>query len=202
MSKIKFGIIGLIVIVVSGVGFWLVKPKEKDSFVEKEISIKQAQPEPLKDLSYEDSSGFSFMYQSDLKIQEVEIDDKTVYSSLEITGSQPGKLTLRISDTNFTNLNDWLKNFEGKNIITDLRNDHWADLMTTEFTYGVPKLRKTTAIENKILYSLEAPADDGYWDKIRELILTSFKFDTPMANTNTNNLQNEATVVLLEEKIE
>lgn len=201
MSKIKFGIIGLIVIVFCGIGFWLMKPKEKDSFVEKEISIKQAVVAPLENLIYKDSSGFSFEYQSDLKIQEVELDDKTVYSSLEITGSQPGKLTLKISDTDLTSLKDWQKGFEEKNVITDVRNALWADLNTIEFTYGAPKLRKTTALENKIMYSLEAPADDGYWDKVRELIIGSFQFETQKVNSTTKP-QTDESIVLLEEKVE
>lgn len=176
------------------------KPKAKDNFVEREISIKQAEVEKGKTLTYEDYSGFSFDYSSDLTVQEVELDNNTIYSSLELTGNEPGKLTIRISDTRYPDLKTWQKDLETKQVINEVRSVNWDDLKAVEFNYGAPKLRKTTVVDSKVIYELEAPADDGYWDKMRELILASFKFDQESL-VNPPALEDE-TVVLLEEKLE
>ncbi|MCX6816811.1 MAG: PsbP-related protein [Candidatus Beckwithbacteria bacterium] len=199
MSKTKILIIVLMLILVAGTIIWLVKPKTKENFVEQEISIKQTEPVEVKTVTYQDSSGFSFEHPSDLKIQEVELDDKTVFSSLEITGNQPGKLSLKISDTNFKTLKDWQKEFEQKNIIMDVRGISFDDITGVEFTYTAPKLRKAVAIDNAIIYSLEAPADDGYWDKIQEGILNSFKFALPAGGATATN---SGEITLIEEKYE
>lgn len=178
----------------------MLKPKTKDSFVEREISIKQAGVEPGEVLTYEDSSGFSFDYSSDLTVQEVELDDNTVYSSLELLGSEPGKLTIRISDTRYSDLKTWQKDLETKQVINEVRLVNWDDLIAVEFSYGAPKLRKTAAVDSKVIYELEAPADNGYWDKIRESILSSLKFDQSVfVNPPASG---EGAVILLEEVVE
>lgn len=199
-KKVKLVVMLLIVIVIGGGAWLLLKPKAKDNFVEREISIKQAEVEKPKTLTYEDASGFSFDYSSDLTIQEVELDDNTVYSSLELLGSEPGKLTIRISDTQYPDLKTWQKDFETKQVINEVRPVNWDDLTAVEFSYGAPKLRKTAAVDNKVIYELEAPADNGYWDKMRELILASIKF-SPASGESTTETDNQD-VVLLEEKVE
>ena len=192
----------LLIMIVMGGGAWLLlKPKVKDNFVEREISIKQAEVAKPKTLTYEDASGFSFDYPSDLTVQEIELDDNTIYSSLELSGSEPGKLTIRISDTLYPDLKTWQKDFESKQVINEVRSVNWDDLTAVEFSYGAPKLRKTAAVDNQVIYELEAPADNGYWDKIRESILSSLKFDQSVFVNPAADTDNEA-VILLEEVIE
>ncbi|MFH0942650.1 MAG: hypothetical protein V1810_00570 [Candidatus Beckwithbacteria bacterium] len=207
-KKFKWLIIGLIVLISAGAGWWLLKPKASDSFVEKEISIKQARPGVAEILTWQDLSGFSFEYSADLKIAEIELDEPTVYSSLEMSGSEPGKLTLRISDTKFNNINTWQKDFEKKEVINELRIVSLDDLSAIQFEYQAPKLRKTVGIDNKIIYELEAPADDGYWDNMSEMIRQSFKFDESIyakpktAEPVSPGISNSEEVILLEEKYE
>ncbi|MBU1323043.1 hypothetical protein KKE48_02670 [Patescibacteria group bacterium] len=199
-KKVKLVVILLIVIVIGG-GVWLLlKPKAKDNFVEREISIKQAGIEKGKTLTYEDTSGFSFDYPSDLTVQEIELENNTVYSSLELLGSEPGKLTIRISDTQYPDLKTWQKDLETKEVINEVRPVNWDDLTAVEFSYGAPKLRKTAAVDSKVIYELEAPADNGYWDKIRESILSSLKFDQSVFINQPTSVDDE--VILLEEVIE
>ncbi|KKS78752.1 MAG: hypothetical protein UV54_C0052G0007 [Candidatus Beckwithbacteria bacterium GW2011_GWA2_43_10] len=128
-------------------------------------------------------------------------DDNTIYSSLELSGSEPGKLTIRISDTLYPDLKTWQKDFESKQVINEVRSVNWDDLTAVEFSYGAPKLRKTAAVDNQVIYELEAPADNGYWDKIRESILSSLKFDQSVFVNPAADTDNEA-VILLEEVIE
>ncbi|MDZ7587004.1 MAG: hypothetical protein U0946_04560, partial [Patescibacteria group bacterium] len=175
-KKVKFLVMLLIGMLAAGTAWVLLKPKAKDSFVEKEISIKQTGVDKGEILTYDDSSGFSFDYPADLTVQEIELDNKTVFTSLELLGNEPGKLTIRISDTQFPDLKIWQKDFENKQVINEVRSVNWDDLEAIEFSYGAPKSRKTVAVDNKIIYEMEVPADNGYWDKMRETILASLKF--------------------------
>ncbi|MFH0943442.1 MAG: hypothetical protein V1810_04690, partial [Candidatus Beckwithbacteria bacterium] len=89
---------------------------------------------------------------------------------------------------------------ETKEVINEVRPVNWDDLTAVEFSYGAPKLRKTAAVDSKVIYELEAPADNGYWDKIRESILSSLKFDQSVFINQPTSVDDE--VILLEEVIE
>lgn len=207
-KKFKRVIIGLIGLIVVGVGWWLLKPKTESGFIEKEINIKQTGIGKGEVLTYTDSSGFSFEYSSDLEITEIEVDDQTVYSSLEMIGSEPGKLTLRISDTKFKDIDSWQKDLEKNEVISEVGLVMLDDLSAVQFSYQAPRLRKTVGIENMVIYELEAPADDGYWDNMSEKIRQSFKFDPSVylkpetTETGTPTITNSDEVILLEEKYE
>ena len=204
-KKFKRIIIGLIGLIVVGVGWWLLKPRVEDVFVEKEISIKQAGTGAGEVLTYTDLSGFSFEYSSDLKISEIEVDDPTVYSSLEMIGSEPGKLTLRISDTKFKDIDSWQKDLEKNEVISEVGLVMLDDISAVQFSYQAPRLRKTVGIENLVIYELEAPADNGYWDNMSEKIRQSFKFDPsvyPKTESVAPIIKNSEEVILLEEKYE
>ena len=207
-KKFKWLIVGLIVLIGAIASWFLLKPKVEDSFVEKEISIKQAGTGAAEMLTWQDLSGFSFEYSADLEIIEIELDDPTVYSSLEVSGSEPGKLTLRISDTKFNNVASWQKELEDTQVINEVRMVMLDDLSAISFSYQAPKLRKIVAIDSKIIYELEAPADDGYWDNMSEMIRESFKFDPSIYNQpetteeNTPAKTNSDEIILLEEIIE
>jgi len=113
MSKKTRVLIGLFTMLVIGGGsFYILKPsKTNKNLVEKEISIKQAEVAKLETKEYEDYAGFKFSYPGDLKVFEVEIDNNSVYSSLEIRSSKGGKVLLRVADTSFKTLKDWQKDF-------------------------------------------------------------------------------------------
>ena len=200
-------IIALLVTVLAGVGvYFLTRPKNEDVFVEKEISIKQAEIPQIKTLTYEDTSGFSFTYPSNLTIKEIELDNNSVYSSLEIAGANPGKLTLRISDTNYPDLSAWQRDFEKTNVLSDVQPVNWADLSAVAFTYGAPKTKRAMTLKDNVLYVLEGPADAGYWEKNLDTILSSFRFSdavfTSAPAVNATATSPDEDIVLVEETLQ
>jgi len=179
MSKRFKGFILIIsVISIGAFAFNSLKPKGNAGFVEKEISIKQATIPGGENKIHEDLAGFSFEYPDNLKVQEVEIDDKAIYSSLELMAFNGEKLTLKIADTKFKDLESWQKNFENSNVAFKVNNIYWVDIAGKQLQHGAPKKLLTIAVEANVLYQIESPVDnDGFWDQAHQLILNSFEFD-------------------------
>ncbi len=205
MSK-RFKAFILIISVIS-VGTWAfrsLKPGNNAGFVEKEISIKQATIPGGKNKIYEDLAGFNFEYPESLKVQEIEIDDKTIYSSLELIAFNGEKLTLKIADTKFKNLESWQENFENSNVAFKVNDIYWTDIAGKQLQYGAPKKLLTTVVEANVLYQIESPMDnDGFWDQAHQLILNSFEFDESViiqekSAQGGENAENED-IVLIEE---
>lgn len=208
MSKAQKIIMALIALsVIGGGAFFILKPGAKDSFDEKQISIQQAEVEKLESRIYQDYAGFSFEYPGELMVQEIELDDQTVYSSLEIKSPDGGKITLRVSDTKTKNLDEWQKSFEDKNVIISIKDAFLSDLEAKTVIFGAPKEMKTVAIENGVKYAITSLADDGYYERIQEEIVNSFEFkaevfqEEPSGSDLEEKPVNEE-IVLLEEIIE
>lgn len=203
MSKTtKVIIVVLVLAVCGGVGAWLLRPKTPDVFDQKEINVKPPETNAVKTLTYNDEAGFSFNYPSDLTVLPVELTDKQVYSALEITGNLSGKVYIRISDTTAADTNAWIKDFEKNNVISDVRTIRLDDLTATEFVFNAPKIRKTVAVNENILYSLENPADDGYWDRVKEMIVTSFRFMPEVYQTQAPPTETNDDITLIDESLE
>lgn len=201
-KKIKIITAGLLIILIGGVAFWLLRPKQKDVFDQKEISLKPAPIPQTENLTYSDPAGFEFTYPNDLSIQAVETNDKIVYSSLEITGPMPGKISLRVSDSQSLTTAAWLKDFEKNNVINDVVDIYFADLSGTSFSFSAPKIRKAVAINENVLYTLENPADEGYWDRAKDTILIGFKFKPEVFTENSSDSGENTDIILLDEVIE
>lgn len=179
MSKFKKIVIGLVSLIIIGGGtFFVLKPEADSELEERQISIKQAEISEVESKTHDDFAGFSFNYPGELKIQEVEIDDETVYSSLEIRSLEGGKITLRIADTKIKSLDEWQAAFEEKNVIISIQDAFFSDIEAKTAVYGAPKEIKTVAVEGGIMYELTGLADEGYYEKVHEEILNSFEFES------------------------
>lgn len=208
MSK---GTKGLILLIgVLGIGGWtafMLWPKGNSDFIEKEISIEQAGLPSTENVIYEDWAGFSFEYPNSLKVEEIEVDNATIYSSLELTATDGQKLTLRIADSQFRSLDEWKENFEAKNVAVSLKKAYWVDMAAFQLNYGAPKKLLTVAVDDGAIYRVESLADDGgFWDQTHQLILNSFEFDESVLiqpqETEITTIEEDEDIILLEEIIE
>ncbi|MEA3355246.1 MAG: hypothetical protein U9Q63_02045, partial [Patescibacteria group bacterium] len=95
-KKIKIFIVAIVVLLLGGGSYILLRPKNKSGFVEREISIKQTEVPTIETMVYKDSAGFSFEYPSLLKVNEVEIDDDSIFSSLELVDNNKKKLIVKV----------------------------------------------------------------------------------------------------------
>ena len=166
------------VLLIGGWAGWMLWPRKTDSFVEKEISIEQTTIPEAEKTVYEDWAGFRFEYSKSLKVEEIETDDETVYSSLELTAVDGEKAVLRVVDSRFKDLDEWKREFETDNVAISLREIYWVDIPGLQLKYGAPKKLLTVALEDGVIYRLESPTDNGgFWDETHQLILNSFEFD-------------------------
>lgn len=189
--------------VLAAAGWLLFKPQTRDSFSQKEISIKQADIPDVNAALYEDWSGFKFTYPDILTVKEVELDNPRVYSSLEISGADAKRLTVRVADTEIANLTDWQKDFNQQNSIRKIDQTALADLPALRLQYGAPEMLLTVAINSGVIYQIESLADDGFWNRTHEDLVSSWQF-TNMAGADaaeTPSSQSE-TITLIEETVE
>lgn len=208
-KKYKIIIAVLSLLLVGGGAFWILKPKVNPGYEAKEIRIEQAEVPKISNLIYRDSSGFSFNYPSLITVNEVELDDSSVFSSLELTGTNNSKIKLRIADSKFNDIEEWQKNFELDQSITQSSHLLWVDIPAIQVVYGAPKMLLTVAVENGVIYSLESELDNGgFFDQAHETILSSFEFDpSVMKETKVDaevsqESSESADVVLIEETLE
>lgn len=204
-KKIKIFIAVLAGLVLVGGSFVLLKPKKDSGLVEKEISIKQAEVPAIDTLTYKDSAGFSFEYPSLLKITEVEVDDDSIFSALELEDFKGDKMMVRVADSVYDNTDDWQEDFENKNVISDLDRVMFSDIPAVKFMFGAPILLKTVGVENKIIYSIENAADNGgFFDQAHTQVLESFRFDDSVYKdgVEVEEESSNESIVLIEELLE
>lgn len=204
-KKFKIGLAILITLGIGAIAFWQLKLVNHKAKPEAEINIKEVVLPLAKTLTYEDWAGFKFDYPESLKIEEVEIDDKTVYSSLELTATNGEKLNLRVADTEFKNIGEWQKEFEKKYLVTLVKDVLWEEMAARQLVYGAPKRLMTMTINNGVIYSLDSLKDEyEFWEKTQNLIVNSFMFTQTAENQAKPAVTPEANeeIVLLEETIE
>jgi len=208
MSKfLKIFLLTISAVSISSFVFFSLKPKENSGFDEKEISIQQTTIGGSESKMHEDWAGFSFEYPDSLTVEEVEVDDKTIYSSLELTAFDGKKIMVKVADTRFKTLDDWQKSFDNNNVAMKVKDIYWADILGKQLQYGAPKKLLTTAVDQNIVYQIESIADDGgFWNQTHQLILNSFAFDQSAIIQDKSTEASESTesgdIVLIEEIIE
>lgn len=203
-KKVKLIVLGGLILGVLGWAGWqLFWPKAKDNFSEKEISIKQAEIPDVNTAPYEDWSGFKFDYPDILTIKEIELDNPGIYSSLEISGTDGKRLTIRVADTQIANLIDWQKSFNQQNSIRKIDQTTLADLPALKLQYGAPEMMLTVAIDGGIIYQIESTADDGFWNRTHEDLVASWQFTNPPSAAQPASAEAPAgAVTLIEETVE
>ncbi|MDZ4229222.1 MAG: hypothetical protein U1C50_03115 [Patescibacteria group bacterium] len=200
-KKIWLILIGGLIVLTLVWAWWQLKPKAKDSFTDKEISIKQADIPEMETVLYEDWAGFKFDYPSILTVKEIELDNPNIYSSLELFGSDAKRLTVRVSDSQIASLIDWQKSFNLQNSVRKIDQTTLADLPALHLQYGAPEMMMTVALSDGIIYEVLSPADDGFWDRTHEDLVSSWQFTTSVTPDVAGSSGND-TITLIEETVE
>lgn len=198
MSKKTFLILGvsiLVLLIFGGSSFYLYTKLSHQNLANPQVESK---PETL--LLYEDEAGFSFQYPNTLGVVEKDVNDETVYSSLELSGkSHPGeKMTIKITDTALSTVDKWLeKNSQAGNLLTS-NAISLAGMKGESFQYANPAKNLTLVIDSGILYYLDSPSDRGFWDKTFNFVSSSFKLTEEKTTTSVGG---GASVIEEEEEI-
>ncbi|MBI2040324.1 hypothetical protein HYT18_04585 [Candidatus Microgenomates bacterium] len=140
-------------------------------------TVKEVKPSQTY-IEYTDPSGFSFSYPDNLSISKAEIEDTTTYADLQLFSQDVnGSITIKITDSKFTSLDDWLK--ENKippdNISKEVRlgNLNGLEVRTSDRLL-------TAALDQGVLFTIELPLiEQDFWMKVYEGILAEFTFVSP-----------------------
>ena len=208
MSKQLRLIIAAILVLLTAAGlFWYFKTQNPNSgLVQKEISIQEADISSDNYLTHQNFAGFSFEYPDNLTLKETELDNPSVYASIELSAPSGEIINLRVYDDQFADLDEWLNNFEAENVVVDMANVLWADLSAKSFEAGTPRKLFTVTVEDGIVYRLESPVGSSFIKSAHEHLVSSFKFSSQSATTAETvaapSENDDDNITLIEEIIE
>ena len=125
-------------------------------------------------IDYTDPSGFSFSYPDNLSIAKNEVDNNSyadlILSSKEVNGS----LNLKISDSKFKSLEEWVKLNEKATVGTP-RDVTLGKLKAVEIVTTDRLL--LGSLDQGIFFDIEIPlVEKEFWMKVKDKITTNFSF--------------------------
>lgn len=181
LLALVLGLIGLVFIFVRPKGP-LSKPQSNLIKLPKEIEPSQTF------IEYSDPAGFEFAYPDNLSLEKAE--GVNTYANLQLFSKDVnGSLTLKIKDSKFATLDEWIKAEKIPSTNTP-----------KEVNLGTLKAReiKTAdrlllgALDQGILFTIELPLiEQDFWMKVYDKVLTDFTFISPAAN-NSQEVSNSA----------
>ncbi len=176
MKKIllPLAVIGFII-----VGFLVFRPSEQKSPLStpnQSVVSKPTLPSETS-INYTDPAGFSFSYPDNLSITKQETDNNT-YADLQLSSKDvSGSLSLKISDSKFKSLDDWLNLNKAatKEPVKEVKlgNLKAMEVKTSDRVF-------LGALDQGIFFSVEMPrVEEDFWMKVYGKLLTSFSFSAP-----------------------
>lgn len=194
---VGLGVAGLILV--------FVPKKQNNSLSTPQVNLNQTgeevkEPQKIKpsetDIEYVDPAGFSFSYPDNLSISKAEINDPSTYADLLVSSKEiSGSLNLKITDSKFKSLDDWLK-----------INQISASNTPKETKLGTFKAQEVKtadrlllgALDQGVLFTIEMPlVEQDFWMKVYNKILADFTFVSPETKTSSQ-ISNSSSDVIFE----
>lgn len=167
------------------VGYLKIKSSQKSV---PESSAAQVTQSPEELTTYEDQTQFSIRYPETLKLNPHEEDEEN-YAHVELTSDKyPGNLIVWVKDTAAEDIDLWVKETKVKGAIdSNLGGEKAVKVLSTSDSAKIV----TSAIRDGYLYQIEANLADDYWNKINEIIVSSFQFTNRQKEEKMNNSYQE-----------
>lgn len=170
--------LGIIAVVVKFVFF---SPKSYLKTPQISLEKTKIKIEPSKTLkSYTDPSGFTFNYPDNLSLINNEATSSSTYTDINLIQKDiNGSLNLKIVDTKFKSLDEWLKSTSSQNS----KEVKLGNLKALEVTNNDKIL--VAALDSGVLFTLEVPFADqkDFWMNVYSKVSEGFSFASPSANT-------------------
>lgn len=182
------GIIGVVILI----GIYLFNPfKQKSSQSNPVLTQTSNPPTPSKTLKvYSDPSGFSFTYPDNLSLLNNELKDKNTYAELQLTAnSMDGSLILKIADSKFKFLDEWVK--LNKTELDTTKEAKLGNLKALEIT-SKDKIM-LGALDQGVLFNIEVPInkDKDFWMEVYNQVVSEFSFTSPQQDTSQGDSSSE-----------
>ncbi len=137
---------------------------------------------------YTDPSGFTLSYPDNLSLTKKDITDESTYADIQLTSKEvSGSLNLKISDSKFTTLEDWLKLNRGTPKEVQLGSLKGMEVITQDrLLLG--------ALDNGVFFNIEMPlVEKDFWMKVYNKVLTNFSFVSPETANSTGASTSDVT---------
>lgn len=164
-------LIGLIVIRINS---------SSNSPVTQSSETKNIKPsETLKE--YSDPSGFTISYPDNLSLTKNDVIDENTYADIQLNSKDvSGSLNLKITDSKFATLDDWLKLNKGSIKEIKLGSLQGVEIITNDrLLFG--------ALDKGIFFTIEIPLlEKDFWMVVYDKVLTTFSFAIPESTNSTS----------------
>ncbi len=131
---------------------------------------------------YSDPSGFTLSYPDNLSLTKNDITDESTYADIQLNSKDiSGSLNLKISDSKFTSLDDWIKLNKGSVKEIKLGSLKGMEILTSDrLLFG--------ALDKNIFFTIEVPLlEKDFWMKVYNNVLTTFSFSAPESVNSVNS---------------
>lgn len=185
MNKTTIFLLVLVVAIVAVAGLFFFYSPQKRTLSNPKIDLTVKETKPSETfIDYKDPSGFSFSYPDNLSISNTasetsaDVADPNAYADLQLFSNDvSGSLNLKIADTKFKTLDEWLKanNIPASNtpIEKKLGNLKALEVKTTDRLM-------LASLDQGVLFTVELPLiEEDFWMKVYERLLTDFTFAPP-----------------------
>lgn len=138
--------------------------------------------------SYADPSGFTLSYPDNLSLTKNEIADENTYTDIQLTSKDvSGSLNLKIFDSKFATIEDWIKLNKGSSKEVKLGSLKGIEVTTNDrLLLG--------ALDKGVFFSIEMPlVEKDFWMKVYDKVLTSFSFASPESANITGTSTSDVT---------
>lgn len=173
--------LGLIVIIVRFIFGNQVNPLSNPSTSQRQVKAEVVPSNTVK--SYTDPSGFTFNYPDNLSLTNNEATSSSTYADIQLTAKGVnGSLNLKIADSKFTSLNEWMK----KNSFSNPKEVNLGNLKALEITSNEKIV--LGALDSGVQFIIEVPYAEKkeFWLSVYKKVLADFSFVQP-AKDNTSS---------------
>jgi hypothetical protein len=143
-------------------------------------------------LTYEDSSGFSFKYPNGIKVEDITPNEGFYYSLLNLSKDDK-EIKISAQDTKLKNISQWVESKDVPKGLADYGAVSLGGLSAKQFT-SANNILLTVAIDQGVLYLVSGPKDNGFWENTQNDLVSTFTFagkDNSKAGTPTENIVDE-----------
>lgn len=160
--------------------------KPKEAPVQTNEAVKPGPSETLKE--YTDPSGFKFSYPDNISVTNSEIEDKSLYASLQLyANGVNGSISIEVSDSKFKTIESWanLNRGAGKEAPKEVK---LGELKAVEISLTDRVL--LGALDQGILFKVEMPRiEEEFWSKVYSVIIKNFSFVAPEQAATTSSAE-------------
>lgn len=188
-KKVVILVVFLVLVLFLGGSFVFIKNNRLGSLANPTSEAGLPVTEKAGNLIYEDEAGFSFQYPNTLGVVETDVNDPSVYSSLELSSKKfPGeKIIVKIMDTSVSTVDQWLKKNPQTGVVGNSSPITLAGINGQQLNFNNPAKNVILVIDSGILYELEAPSGNSFWDESFKTITSTFAFTSDKTTTSGSN---------------